>query len=146
MKTQNLLMLSATLSGALLLTACNRNSEPAATPDSAATPADSAAMPADTSVPPATQTPPTSDAMQTPMPASNMPASDMPATGAAPKDSGMTFAQMDKNADGGVVHDELTSGEMLDQHFSMADANKDGKLSAEEVEKHRADMAAKPGG
>jgi hypothetical protein len=78
-------------------------------------------------------------------PASGMSAE--PATSAAtPVDSGLSFAAMDKNGDGGISKDELAETEMLYQHFSAADTDGDGKLSAAEVDAHRAEMAAKPGG
>lgn len=65
-------------------------------------------------------------------------------------DNGMTgadktFADMDKNKDGGVTKDELAATDMLYQHFDKADANGDGKLSEDEIAKHRAEMAANPG-
>ena len=68
-----------------------------------------------------------------------------PAAPAAAVDSGMPFDAMDKNADGGIVLDELAPTEMLHQHFIQADTDQDGKLSPAEVDKHRADMAAAPG-
>ncbi|MDQ3040439.1 MAG: hypothetical protein M3R16_11670 [Pseudomonadota bacterium] len=74
-----------------------------------------------------------------PMPAEPMPGQDMAAMG-----NEMSFANMDKNSDGGITHDEMMDTEMLHQHFSVADANSDGKLSEDEVMKHRADMAAAP--
>ncbi|GAA4854648.1 hypothetical protein [Luteimonas vadosa] len=57
-------------------------------------------------------------------------------------DSGMTFAQLDANGDGGVTMDELAPTEMLHAHFSVADADGNGSLSQAEITKHRADMAA----
>jgi len=56
----------------------------------------------------------------------------------------MSFADMDKNADGGISMDELTAGDMLHQTFTATDTDGDGKLSPAEVDKHRADMAAMP--
>jgi Ca2+-binding EF-hand superfamily protein len=53
---------------------------------------------------------------------------------------------MDKNQDGGITPDELSSTEMLYEHFSVADADGNGQLSADEIVKHRADMAAAPQG
>jgi len=58
----------------------------------------------------------------------------------------MSFDDMDKNHDGGMVRDEMADTEMLHQHFDQADGDHDGKLSKAEVDKHRADMAAMPGG
>lgn len=56
----------------------------------------------------------------------------------------MTFAQMDKNGDGGITQDELAPTDMLSEHFSVADADGNGSLSDSEVAQHRADMAAAP--
>lgn len=117
MKHNNLLMLAVALSGTLLLGACNRDTTPAA------------------DTPPPAEPAPTADTMP-----------PAPAPVAPPTDSGMSFADMDKNKDGGITLDELADTEMLHQHFSQADADADGKLSQEEVDKHRADMAAMPGG
>jgi len=117
MKPNNLLMLALALSSTLFVTACNRDREE--------TPA------ADTATAPAAEPAPA------PMPE--------PAAPAPAMDSGMTFAEMDKNADGGVALDELAPTEMLHQHFTQADTDQDGKLSQAEVDKHRADMAAAPG-
>ena len=58
----------------------------------------------------------------------------------------MSFADMDKNKDGGVSKDELADTEMLHQHFAEADKDGNGSLSQAEVDGHRAAMAAKPGG
>lgn len=128
MKKNNLLMLAVALSTSMLLGACNRDRD-----DTAATPADTTtpAEPAPVATEPA------------PMPAEPAP---IPAPAATPTDSGMSFADMDKNKDGSLTHDEMADTEMLHQHFSEADTNGDGKLSPAEVDKHRADMAAKPGG
>jgi type IV secretory pathway VirB10-like protein len=125
MKKNNLLILAIALSTAMSLGACNRDSDQ--TPPPAAdttTPAEPAPMPAEPA----------------PMPAEPAPA---PATAT---DSGMSFADMDANKDGGITLDELADTEMLHQHFTAADTNGDGKLSEAEVDKHRADMAATPGG
>ena len=125
MKKNNLLILAVALSTTMLLGACNRGSDQ--TPPPAAdttTPAEPAPMPAEPA----------------PMPAEPAPAP------ASATDSGMSFADMDANKDGGITLDELADTEMLHQHFSEADTNSDGKLSQAEVDKHRADMAATPGG
>ncbi|HVR81734.1 MAG TPA: hypothetical protein VHF02_06600 [Luteimonas sp.] len=119
MKPNNLLMLAFALSTALFVTACDRNKAPA-----------------DTAAPAAAVEP-------APAPAPVAPPA--PAAAAA-MDSGMSFADMDKNKDGGITHDEIADTEMLHQHFDEADADHDGKLSQAEVDKHRADMAAAPGG
>jgi len=125
MKKNNLLILAVALSTTMLLGACNRSPE-------------------ETPPPAADTTPPAEPA---PMPAEPAPAPAEPAPApAAATDSGMSFADMDKNKDGGVTPDELADTEMLHQHFSEADTNSDGKLSEAEVAKHRADMAATPGG
>ncbi|MHB8912849.1 MAG: EF-hand domain-containing protein [Lysobacter sp.] len=123
MKSNNVLMLALALSGAFALTACNRDATPAVEPAASAPAAEPAA-----------------DPMPAPAP---MPSAPM---ATAPMDSGMTFAAMDKNGDGGIALDELASTEMLHEHFSAADGDSDGKLSQAEVDKHRADMAATPGG
>ena len=119
MKTTTMLPLALALSVALFATACNRDAD--------VTPASEPAM--------ATE----------PAPAYPAPAAPMPepaATPAAPVDSGMTFAAMDKNGDGGVIVDELAPTEMLHQHFSVADADGDGKLTSAEIDAHRAAMDA----
>lgn len=54
---------------------------------------------------------------------------------------GRTIVQMDTNGDGGVALAELWDNEMLHRHFEEADADGDGKLSSDEVDKHRAAMA-----
>ncbi len=54
----------------------------------------------------------------------------------------MSFSDMDKNHDGNLSKDELPTMSMLYQHFSTADANNNKLLSEDEVNKHRADMAA----
>lgn len=59
---------------------------------------------------------------------------------ATPLDSGMTFAEMDRDGDGGITRDELDAGEMLYVHFDAADANGDGVLSQAEVDAYRAEM------
>lgn len=124
MKPNNVLILAFALSTALFVTACDRDKAPAPSADATATPApDVAPAPA-------------------PMPADTMPAATAPAM----MDSGMSFADMDKNHDGGITADELADTEMLHQHFSEADTDGNGKLSPAEVDKHRADMAKKPGG
>lgn len=124
MKTHNPMLLVFAMATALSLAACTRDENPAVADPEATPPV----------VEPA------------PMPAEPMPAEPAPpaATAPAPMDSGMSFAQMDKNADGGITLDELDASEMLHQHFSAADTDSDGKLSEAEVEKHRADMAATP--
>lgn len=120
MKPNNLLMLAFALSTALVAAGCDRDRDetPAAT---TAAPAATAPAPAPVAAPPA--------------------ATPAPAT---PVDSGLSFADMDKNHDGSITKDELADTEMLYQHFAEADTNGDGKLSQAEVDKHRADMAAAP--
>ncbi len=54
----------------------------------------------------------------------------------------MSFSDMDKNHDGNLSKDELPTQSMLYQHFSTADADGNKLLSEDEVNKHRADMAA----
>lgn len=123
-----------------MLAACNKPNDtdgdgmvPAATAPADTMPADNMAdqtMPADT------------------MPADSM-ASDNMGSDSMAGDSmmagdGMSFADMDKNGDGGISKDELKAGQMLYDHFSVADADGNGMLSEAEVTKHRADMAAAP--
>lgn len=120
MKTHNPMLLMFAMATALSLAACSREEAPVVAEPAATPPV----------VEPA------------PMPAEPMPAEPAPAP--APVDSGKSFAEMDKNADGGLTQDELDATEMLHQHFSAADTDSDGKLSEAEVEKHRADMAATP--
>ncbi len=79
-----------------------------------------------------------------PMPADSMPAATMPDQDMAAMGNEMSFANMDKNNDGGVTHDEMSDADMLHQQFSVADANGDNTLSEAEIMKHRADMAAAP--
>lgn len=124
MKSTKLLILACAVSAALAVAGCHRDE---------ADEADHAAV-----VAPAA----------TPAPASAAPvvASEVVASTAPIADSGLSFEQMDLNHDGFVTADELHDNEMLKQHFTVADSNGDGKLSADEVAKHRADMAAKPGG
>jgi len=124
MKLNNLTMLALALSTTLFAAGCNRDADTAGEPATSADSMPADAMPVEPAV--------------APEPA--------PAPAAAMADSGMSFADMDKNSDGGIAHDELADGEMLDQHFSTADTDGDGKLSAAEVDAHRADMAANPGG
>lgn len=55
---------------------------------------------------------------------------------------GRSVNQMDKNGDGGISRDELWNNEMLFRHFDEADRDGDGRLSAPEVDAHRAAMAS----
>lgn len=112
-------LLALALSTTLFAAGCNRDR------DADATPAADAAEPAM-----APEPAPMGDAMSAPIPG----------------DSGMSFAEMDKNQDGGIVHQELADTEMLHKHFSDADTDGDGKLSSAEVDAHRAHMAANPAG
>jgi Ca2+-binding EF-hand superfamily protein len=50
------------------------------------------------------------------------------------------FAQMDDNADGYLTLTELSASDMLHQHFNVADADKDGRLTPTEVDAHVAAM------
>lgn len=127
MTTKATALFALLIPGLAMLAACDR------TPD-----ADDAATPPAVVVTPA-PAPPAADTM----PAATTPADTMTAEqmAAMPETS---FADMDKNHDGSVAKDELTDADMLYQHFSVADANGDGKLSEAEVTKHRADMAAAP--
>ena len=138
MKAQTSLILAVALSGALFASACHRDndSDDAAT---AATPA-----PATVAAPAEPMSPPPAMTTAAPAPAST--AAAPAASTTSPVDSGLAFAAMDKNGDGGISKDELSDTEMLYQHFSAADTDGNGKLSSAEVDTHRAEMAAKPGG
>jgi hypothetical protein len=131
MKRKTLSIFVTILATAMLATAaCTQQTEHEAPADTTATePAPAEPAPAPEAPAPATE----------PAPA--------PATSStAPMDSGMSFADMDKNKDGGVSKDELADTEMLHEHFSAADKDGNGSLSQAEVDGHRAEMAAKPGG
>ena len=124
MTQKTLPILVVALATAMLAVACKKAEEtPTTTP-----PAETATAPAAETPPPATEPAPSTTAS------------------AAPVDSGMSFADMDKNKDGSITKDELAPTEMLSQHFSAADKDGDGKLSQSEVDGHRAEMAANPGG
>ena len=125
MSTKYTVLLAALIPGLALLTACNRNvddTNPTPTTETAPAPA-------------ATDTMPPEPTPTEPMPAETAPAA-MPSTG-----SEMSFADMDKNHDGGITKDELADTDMLYEHFSAADTDGDGKLSEAEVSKHRAEMS-----
>jgi hypothetical protein len=125
MKLKHSAMLVLLVPAMAMVSACNRDNDAddMAAPPAATTPADDTAAPAvdDT----------TASAADTAAPA--------PATDAS---AGMTFEDMDKNGDGGVSPDELAPSDMLYGHFAAADADGNGMLSADEIIKHRADMAA----
>lgn len=125
MRSNNLLLFACAVSAALAVSACHRDEADEA--DHAA--ATTAVAPAPAPAPDAMASVPSVVASTEPM-----------------VDTGMTFEQMDQNHDGSVTADELHDNDMLKQHFAEADSNGDGKLSADEVAKHKADMAAKPGG
>lgn len=124
MKSNKLLILAFAVSGALAVSACHRDEADEAD-HAAAVVAPAPAAPASIVAPAA---------------------STVIASTAALVDSGLSFAAMDLNHDGFITADELHDNEMLKQHFKEADTNGDGKLSEDEVAKHRAAMAAKPGG
>lgn len=128
MKQKTLPILAVFLATAVLAVGCKKT-ETEINPPPAASTEPAPAPPAETP-PPVTE----------PMPTTT------PAPSATPTDSGMSFADMDKNKDGGITKDELADTEMLSQHFATADKDGDGKLSQSEVDAHRAEMAAKPGG
>lgn len=123
MNTKNTVLFALLVPGLMTLAACNKADNDM---DDAAMPADSAAMdtmPADT------------------MPADTMHDDAMPGHDMAMMGDDMSFADMDKNSDGGVSMDELAETDMLHQHFSVADADGNGMLSDAEISKHRSDMA-----
>ena len=118
MLNKHTLLLAVLVPGLAGLAACSRND------------ADDVAAPVTATAPAAADT----------MPAQPMPADPNPSMGT----SELSFAEMDKNSDGGVTQDEMSNTDMLHQHFSVADADGDNKLSEAEIMKHRADMAAAP--
>lgn len=118
MLNKHALLLAVLIPGLAGLAACSRND------------ADDVAAPVTTTAP----------AVADSMPTQPMPADPNPSMSS----NEMSFAQMDKNGDGGVTHDEMSDADMLHQHFSVADADGDNKLSEAEIMKHRADMAAAP--
>ncbi len=125
MINKHAVLLALLIPGLAVLAGCNdRDGDDAAAAAVASAPAES--MPA------------------APAPADSMPAGDMAGHDMATMGHEMSFAELDKNHDGGVTHDEMMDTEMLHQHFSVADADGDGKLTEAEVIKHRADMAAAP--
>jgi len=126
MKQKTFPLLVVVLATSVFAVACQRTDDAAMDTPPAAT--EPAPEPAPEASPPATE----------PMPTTPAPA--------AATDSGMSFADMDKNKDGGISKDELADTEMLSQHFAVADKDGDGKLSNAEVDAHRAEMAASPGG
>lgn len=115
MNTKTTVLYALLVPGLLTLAACDR-----AGSDDAATPPVADTVPAEPAPPPVDTTP---DA-------------------AAMTGDDLSFAQMDANSDGSVTMDEMSPTDMLHQHFSVADADGDGKLSEAEVTQHRADMAA----
>jgi hypothetical protein len=125
MKLKHATMLALLVPAMALVSACNRDT----TADDMATP------PADTA-PVDTTTAPPADATATPPADTTTPA---PATDAT---AGLTFEQMDKNADGGITPDELAPTDMLYEHFAAADADGNNQLSADVIVKHAAAMAA----
>ena len=149
MNMKSTVLLTLLMPGLALLSGCNQATPDADTPVDATTTAPTdmtpaSTMPADT-MPADTMA---TDSMATDtMPAGSASAPAMPSDGTggmAGAADNLSFADMDKNSDGGIAHNELATGTMLDMHFSTADADSDGKLSEAEVAKHRADMAAAP--
>lgn len=121
MKLNTMLPLALALSIALFATACNRDTDDTLVDE------------------PAVVTVPIE-----PEPAAPTPVAPTPEPAAAPVDSGMSFDAMDASGDDMVTQDELADTEMLFQHFSAADTDGSGELSPEEVDAHRAAMAASP--
>ncbi len=113
-----------------VLTGCNRS-----------VPDDDTAKPAADAAPAAATTPTPDPYANTPAPDADVPAATTSADG-NDTSAGLTFEQMDKNQDGGITPDELSSTEMLYEHFAAADADGNAQLSADEIVTHRANMAA----
>ena len=134
MKLNTIAMLALLAPVIAVLPACNRS--PPTTDDMAVPPA--------ATTPPAETAPAATPYDTTPAPATDAATTTPPPSTAAGNDTsaGLTFEQMDKNHDGGITPDELSPTEMLYEHFSAADTDGDGQLSADEIVKHRADMAA----
>ncbi len=131
MLNKNTILLAVLLPGLAVLAGCNdRDGDNAATTAAAAT-AEADSKPADNM--------PAGD-----MPAGDMAGHDMPGHDMATMGAELSFAEMDKNSDGSVTHDEMSDTDMLHQHFAVADSNGDNMLSEAEIVKHRADMAAAP--
>ncbi len=134
MKLKTTALCIALIPGLAMLAACNKDTDDMTNADDMVPPA--ATAPADT------------------MPEDSMATDDMPADSMAPEgmtadsmsdaDGDMSFASMDKNGDGGISKDELVAGDMLYDHFSVADTDGNGKLSEAEVTKHLADMEGMP--
>ena len=123
------IILPALLAPALVvLPGCNRSA-----------PADDMAAPAADTTPAPANAPATDPYATTPAPAADANAATGDGNDAS---AGLTFEQMDKNSDGGITPDELSTTEMLYEHFSTADADGNGQLSADEIVTHRANMAA----
>lgn len=118
--------------GLATLVACN----PSPGPEEDVTPAPTATEPVDTT--------PTDTMSADAAPTDTMTGTEPTATEPMAAGDDKSFTEMDANSDGSVTQDELSPDDMLHQHFSVADADGDGKLSEAEVTKHRADMAAEP--
>lgn len=145
MKFKTTALCVALLPGLAMLAACNKDHADATNaddmvPPAATAPADS--MPADST---ATDSMSNDSMADDSMADDSMPADSMSADGMvgdAMSDDGKSFADLDKNGDGGISKDELKAGDMLYDHFSVADADGNGMLSQAEVTEHRADMKA----
>ncbi len=130
MKLKTTALCVALIPGLAMLAACNPGKTDTAAADDTAAPAVTA--PADTMPADSTAT----DSMATDSMAADGMSSD------SMSDGDKSFTDMDKNSDGGISKDELAPGDMLYDHFSVADADGNGMLSEAEVTKHRADMKA----
>lgn len=130
MKLDPVILLALLAPALAVLAACDRTA-----------PVDDMAAPPAATTPPAATAPAAEPYATTPAPATD---ANLPAATVADNDTsaGLTFEQMDKNQDGGITPDELSSTEMLYEHFATADADGDGQLSADEIVTHRANMAA----
>ena len=121
MEKKHALMLTMLITGLAMLAGCNKRDETDAIgPDVTSTPALA------------------EGASAAPMPVATMPSPD------SKIGDGASFAEMDKNHDGGVTKDELMDTDTLYQQFSAVDTDHDGKLSQTEIIWHAAEMKAKP--